>query len=487
MPKLLAVLIASVAVSACTTLPIPDNGAAETEAISRAGLVSVTAPARRESNFDAQAQAQVLLQSPLTADNALQLALLQNMQLRADLAELGIARADVLQAGLISNPTLAIGALHPDGGGRWKLDFGLSQSLLDVLTRSLRKSTAQVEFERVQLKITARLTELLLTIQQRYYAAVAARHRAAIAALVATAAETQGDLATQFQLAGNLTELETLLQVTEAQTQRLAADQAQAAAMRTRAELATALGERDAQRVQLPEQLPDLPDEHLVQAALIEQALQDRLDLQAARLAKTRFTHDLALYRKVGGVSTLDAGINGERDFDGAINVGPEVAVSLPLFDNGSARIAAAQARLTQSEAHLAGLEVAIQNEVVQALGEVNIQRQRAQRYRTVIIPQRERIVALSLQRTTFMLTGPFESLLAKQQEYAAYLEYVDGLGAYWRARADLAKAVGRAIPHSETNAAPSTPLGAEPAMDAMPQTDHSKMEMDHSKMQHAH
>lgn len=490
-PKLLALLIAAALVSACSTTPnqdniaAQDNGGSETAAMHRAGLTATAAP-RDEADFDTQAKlrAQALLQKPLTADNALQLALLQNMQLRAELAELGIARADVQQAAMIGNPTLALGALHPQGGGRWKLDFGLSQSLLDVLTRSLRKSTAEAEFARVQLQVTARLTDLLLTIQQRYYAALAARHRAAIAALIANAAETQSDLATQFQQAGNLTELEMLLQLSEAQERRLQADQAQTTALRAQSELATLLGESASQRLLLANQLPDLPDEQLVQATLIEQALQDRLDLQAARMTETRYAHDLAMYRKVGGVGTLDVGVNGERDFDGSTNVGPEIAISLPLFDNGSARIAAAQARLQQSKARIAGLEIAIRNEVVQSLGAVEMQRQRAQRYRSTIIPQRERIVALSLQRANFMLAGSFEALLAKRQEYAAYLEYVDALGAYWQARADLEKAVGRAIAHGDIGSAPLPQLGEQP-MDAMPGMDHSTQHTNHGGGSH--
>lgn len=479
--KPLALVIASLTVGGCTTFTVKDDGAARSEALQRAGFsAALEAQALTEPTQTATVADQVdqLLQQPLTADTTVRLALLQNAQLRGQLAELGIARADLQQAGLISNPTLAVGGLRPEGGSRWQMDFGLSQSLLDVLTRSLRRSLAQAEFARAQLEVTARLTEVLLAAQQQYYAAVAARHRAAIAELVATAAQTHADLMGAYQKAGNLTELEALIQTAEAQALRLEADTATLAARQAQASLAADVGITDASRLQLPEQLP-LPSEESWQvSALVDQALRDRLDLQALQQTQAQLTQDLSLHRKTRGITTLDAGIKAERDYDSSTNVGPEVSVSLPIFDNGNTRIAAAQARFDRNAAAIAGLEIAIRHEVTQALAEVDLQRHRAQRYRDTVIPQRERIVVLSQQRTNFMLTGPFETLLAKQQEYAAYLDYVDALGGYWRARAQLSQALGRALPNAPTAPAALPKLDQGSDMNSMPGMDHTTMPM---------
>src|SRR5438445_11000354 len=56
---------------------------------------------------DAQAQAAVasLLSRPLTADSAVQIALLNNRNMQATYEELGIAQADLVEAGLLKNPT----------------------------------------------------------------------------------------------------------------------------------------------------------------------------------------------------------------------------------------------------------------------------------------------------------------------------------------------------------------------------------------------
>src|SRR6266511_3320301 len=60
----------------------------------------------RGSIEDAQAQAAVsfLLSRPLTAESAVQIALLNNHTLQATYEELGIAQADLVEAGLLRNP-----------------------------------------------------------------------------------------------------------------------------------------------------------------------------------------------------------------------------------------------------------------------------------------------------------------------------------------------------------------------------------------------
>lgn len=490
--KPLAFVFASLALGGCSTFAVKDDGAAQATALQRTGLDATPEAATLGQASDpaaVSAQVEQLLRQPLSADTAVRLALLQNAQLRGQLAELGVARADLQQAGLISNPTLTVGGLRPEGGGRWQMDFGLSQSLLDVLTRNLRRSLAQAEFARAQLDVSARLTDILLTAQQHYYAALAARHRAAIADLVATAAETHAGLAEAYQRAGNITELEALTQAAEAHARRLESDTAALDARHTQASLAVDLGIADAARLQLPEQLPLPPTETLETAGLVEQALRDRLDLQALRQTQTQLDHDLALHRTTRGVTTFDAGVKAERDYDGSTNVGPEVSLSLPIFDNGKTRIAAAQFRLDQNAAAITGLEIAIRNEVTQAQADMELQRQRAQRYRETLIPQRERIVALSLQRTNYMLTGPFETLLAKQQEYAAYLDYVDAVGGYWRARAQLTKTLGRALPSGPTEPTALPKLNDNAAMPSMPGMSHDTGDMpgmDMSGMDHS-
>jgi cobalt-zinc-cadmium efflux system outer membrane protein len=60
-----------------------------------------------------------------------------------------------------------------------------------------------------------------------------------------------------------------------------------------------------------------------------------------------------------------------------------------------------------------------------------------------VLVPLREKIVALSQEQYDAMLLGVYQVLAAKQQELAAYREYVVAVRDYWIARAELERAAG--------------------------------------------
>src|SRR5688572_910965 len=66
-----------------------------------------------------------VLRDGLTLDESLRLALLNNRRLQAEFATLGMARADLVQAGLLQNPGASIAFLFPSNGGRPKISADL--------------------------------------------------------------------------------------------------------------------------------------------------------------------------------------------------------------------------------------------------------------------------------------------------------------------------------------------------------------------------
>ena len=95
----------------------------------RAGFSDVSAAVEERSGkrvawnlgteLDAEAAEDVrrLLAGTLTADGAIQVALLNNRELQAMYAELGVAQADVVQAGLLANPVFDGAVFFPVAGG----------------------------------------------------------------------------------------------------------------------------------------------------------------------------------------------------------------------------------------------------------------------------------------------------------------------------------------------------------------------------------
>ena len=73
-----------------------------------------------------------LLENELTAAGAIQIALLNNARLQARYEELGISQAELIQAGLLKNPTVFGSARFPTNSpGATELEFGLLQNFLN--------------------------------------------------------------------------------------------------------------------------------------------------------------------------------------------------------------------------------------------------------------------------------------------------------------------------------------------------------------------
>jgi outer membrane protein, heavy metal efflux system len=110
----------------------------------------------RGTELDQEAAEQVrsLLRRTLTVDDAVQIAMLNNRELQAVYSDLGLAQADLVQAGLFKNPILDAAILFPLSGVRPDLQLSVVFSLLDALYVPLRKRVATAQFEEAKLRVT---------------------------------------------------------------------------------------------------------------------------------------------------------------------------------------------------------------------------------------------------------------------------------------------------------------------------------------------
>ena len=91
----------------------------------RAGVADAI-PEQQDADSRARVRARVaaLMARPLTVERALQVALLNNRELRATLEQLGVAQADLVQAGLLQNPVISRLKVTPSGFCGWKMVTG---------------------------------------------------------------------------------------------------------------------------------------------------------------------------------------------------------------------------------------------------------------------------------------------------------------------------------------------------------------------------
>ncbi|MEO5725832.1 MAG: TolC family protein [Byssovorax sp.] len=397
-----------------------------------------------EADVEVASRVRALLAKPLGADEAVQVALLRNRGLQATYEDLMIAQADVVQAGLLRNPVLSGSLRFPlDQAGAPNLELGVEQDFLDVLLIPARKRLASSAFEAAKLRVGNEVMRLAADVRVAYFTLQGAQQMVAMRRTIAEAGEASVELAQRQHEAGNISDLDYAGEQALYEQIRLDLARSEGEILVARERLVRLLGLfGDDVRFTLPDRLPDLPAADPPLERLEALAISRRLDVAAARQEVQVSAHQLALASGgrflVGGV-----GASFEREVDGKRVVGPTARLEVPLFDQKQAMLARLEAELRQRRERLAALAIDVRSEVREARSRVLVTRGIAAHYHRVVIPLRERIVALSQQNYDAMLLGVYQLLIAKQSEVNTYREYIEAVRDYWIARSELSRAVG--------------------------------------------
>lgn len=455
-------LFASLLLNACATTP-PENSVA----LVQQQLDQAHPGAELSSPLD-------LTNKTLDLPTTIKTLLSRSPQVRIQLAQLGIADAQRLQAELISNPHLSIGALKPEDGGRWQLDAGLSQPLLELFTRPLRRELATENLLATQLRLQAQLQSLIAQTGDAYYAAIAAQQHLQVQQQMLDATRARQQLANSLYRAGNISENSFLYYDNELRRVQQQVKKRERKMQEKHFNLLNLIGLDSHQVIKLPTRLPVLPAEKFFHPDLLAQARNDRLDVKIAQQQLNQREKRRNLIRKENGWRDMSIGVNAEREFDGATNVGPEIEFALPIFNRNQGKLAAIDAQTAKAQAQLTQAMLNADTEIAQTLNHMQSAREQLDLIQASLHVAEKR-VALSNREVNFMLASPFDLLNIKRQEIQLAHEYTNELSGYWQARTKLELALGRALPipaqkmdHSKMN--------------------HSKMnhnEMDHSKMNH--
>ncbi len=402
----------------------------------------------------------------LTVEAAVQLALLNNRTLQATFEELGIAQADLVQAGLLKNPVFAGHVRFSDQSGQGtNTEFSVSQDFMELFARSLRKKVAAAQLESVQFRVSDAVLKLSAEVRLAYYALQGAEHSQKSFETIVQAAQAAVDLAERQHTAGNSNDLEFAGEQAAFQQANLDLIRSQAELLSARERLNRLIGLTENPSWTISEIVPAMPSREPSGETLEQQALSQRLDLLAARNDVHASEQVVDLARR-GAWPAVNIGVDTERDPDGTRVTGPSWEAELPVFDQKQTPVARAQAQLRQNQNRVAALETQIRSEVRASLNHVQVSRQLIDRYRDEMIPLREKIVAETQKHYNFMLKGAFQLLQAKRDELNAYREYMNALQDYWQARTDLERAVGGRLPVSESSPIPMA-HPAEPKQEA--------------------
>jgi outer membrane protein TolC len=244
--------------------------------------------------------------------------------------------------------------------------------------------------------------------------------------------------------AGNMSQLDLAReQVFHAESQATVARTGkQAVAAREKLTRLLGLWGKDAQYT-LPEHLPELPGAPAKLADVERIAIEQRLDVQAAKLDAQATASNLGLTKTTRFVNVLDLGYVNQTTTNAPTARGYELSLELPLFDWGSARVARSEGVYMQAVQRVAQAAVTARSEARESYLDYRTAYDVAAHYRDTVIPLRKRISQEVLLRYNGMLLSTQDLLRDSREQADAVSAYIDALKEFWTASATLEAALG--------------------------------------------
>ncbi|MDM5177295.1 TolC family protein [Massilia sp. DJPM01] len=456
--------IALAAICACATGCAsfsPDGGYAEVRQLAQQ-RTSDTIPSTAPGAASVERQVGALLAKPLSAEDAVTVALLNNRSLQAGYAELGIAEADLVQAGRIANPVFSFGRLTSHDGV--EIERKLMLPVIGLLTMPLTTRLERRRYEQAQLRAAGDVLRTADATRRAWYGAVAAQQSAEYMEQVKNAAEASAELARRMAVAGNWSKLQ------HAREQAFYADSvaqlARARQTRTleRETLTRLMGLSSAAAFTLPQRLPDLPAAPREVVDAEAQAMNNRLDLLMAQKELAGLASSLHLTRATRFVNLLDLSYLRNTGATGERATGYEIELQIPLFDWGGTKMAKAEAMYMQAVHRAAGFAVDARSQVRESYGAYRTAYDLARHYRDEVVPLKKRIADEQLLRYNGMLISVFELLADAREQVVSVNAAIEAQRDYWLADAALQAALTGAGDSAATATPAPRAAGAEPA-----------------------
>lgn len=390
---------------------------------------------------------EAILAEPITPESALELALLNNHALAATMEDLGVAQAELADASFIDNPTVGgdiiISTLGFGIGG----GFSATTSLLSAFLIPAKKKLAKARLKQTILQVGRSAAELAEAVKIAYVHAQLAAIDQQLHLEVWQAAEFLDEMAQRQREAGNITERERRAAAAELDEARLEFGHARMEAMMAREELHVLFGLwGDDLDYELPKQIAEVPAEAPELQGLMTRALEQRLDLSAARFDVEAAMRAIKL-RRAGVIPGIEAGVEGGNEVGDDVGhewvIGPTLSIELPIFNPGHADFAMLRAMLRAAEHRLAQLAVQVRSDVRLHRQHLAHARQEAAYIRDTVVPRREAMLQLTLERYNAMLIGAEELFEAKRDLIDARRQLAEARADYWVAAAELELAIG--------------------------------------------
>lgn len=389
-----------------------------------------------------------------TLDRLLEAARRQNPDLLAARAQLEVARGRLVRARYWNpfNPEIEGGAAarrFEGGGSESQAAAGLSIELEVAGQRTLRIREAKRNFERVEAEVADVERHLVADVTRAFYRALYLGEQLRLFERIELLNRRLYQASEERFSAGEAPKLEANLAAIRhdrAARDRLAAEASYRNALRTLERL-SGMEPTGVLILKGSFRAEDVP---LDEKELLETALASRPDLLArkhelSRLeAETRLTRRLILPNpRLGFEYDEEAESRGQRDRI----FGVTLRFPIPIFDAKKAELTTLSGLRLAERHNLRAVELSIELEVRDALETFRAARKAVRAFESGAVERIEE--SLRLLETSYKegKIGLLELLAGQNELVAARLAYLEALWDYWRARAELERAVGRRLP----------------------------------------
>lgn len=389
----------------------------------------------------------------ISADTAVQIALLNNKGLQASYANVGLSAAEAWQQATPENPVVSIGILGigaAELGVYRAIEGMIATNILEAKTRKQRVALADVNFRAAQLTAVNDSLTLANQTRQAWINAVAAFEAASYLKRAKATSDAGSELARKLGETGALNNAGQARE--HAFNAELAGQLAQARLNATRAkeDLTKLMGlwgtEVD---YYVPDALPALPRSVGRVSNVEGKALRNRVDLRVAKLGleaqaaafgltdQTRLVTDLEI---IAGFETEREAEDGETETKTTPQV--ELEFAIPIYDTGKARMRKAELMYLQAANVLAERAVNVRSEARGAENSYHASYKIARHYRDILVPLRVTVEEEGLLSYNGMITNTFELLTDVREKLSASLEAANAKREFFMAQADLTAAI---------------------------------------------
>jgi outer membrane protein TolC len=445
-PISIAGLFGALLLSACQTFS-SDGGMDVVAGIAEPALDTRIGAIRTEDDAAAaRVSLDRILGRPLTADAAVQVALLNNRGLQASYDELAAAEARMVGESLPPNPSVSL--VRIAGSAELEIERRIIADILSLATLPARSEIARLRFHQAQLAAALETLRVATQARRAWYVAVAARETVGFLTQAEASARAAAELARRLAETGAANKLDRAReQVFAAETgAQLAAARQRTASAREALIRALGLGGGDLD-FRLPDTLPALPRRTRSLPGIEADAIRRRVDLQIARIELDALAKSYGLTQATRFINVLDAGYADKITQDEASGQhvhqrGFEVALQVPLFDFGEVRVREAQATYRQAVDRLAEKAVNARSQAREAYAAYRSAYDIASRYQREVLPLRQTIADETQLRYGAMQIDEFALLVEARQRINSTIAAVDARRDFWLASADLLAAV---------------------------------------------